>query len=125
MKDSAFLGVRLADGLKLETTALGRRSPRVELSVAAARSARLGFGNWELGARAWRQCEGGRGRRAGVGWGGGRACQGGGVSWAVLGRGGGGNVGRLMGGEVGLIFQHVKLLCCFFYFFLHIHAEYQ
>ncbi|KAG2617639.1 hypothetical protein PVAP13_3NG182631 [Panicum virgatum] len=73
VKDSAFLGVRLADGLKLETTALGRRSPRVELSAAAARSARLGFGIWELGARVWRQCEGGRGRWAGVGWGGGRA----------------------------------------------------
>ena len=28
----------------------------------------------------------------------------------------GGNVGRLMGGEVGLIFQPVKLLCCFFIF---------
>ena len=52
---------------------------------------------------------------AGVG-----ACRG--LSWAA---GEGGNVGRLMGGEVGLIFQPVKLLCCFFIFSLHIHAEYQ
>ncbi|KAG2548141.1 hypothetical protein PVAP13_9KG148400 [Panicum virgatum] len=34
VKDSAFLGVRLADGLKLETSALGQRAKRVSTSVA-------------------------------------------------------------------------------------------
>ena len=61
----------------------------------------------------------------GPGWGGGWAWQGRGACrgprWAA---GEGANVGR-MGGEVGLIFEPDKLLCCFFfYFFLHIHDKY-